>query len=982
MKGNDGDKLRLEASKLFTYLCSKNDRIAIVEFGNSAKIITPLSNLTIDEKKKVCEKIDRISHNQKHTSIHSALKMAAELIPDDVADHNIKRSRVVILLTDGKIKGNDDLPPGVSTEVASAVIDSSLSELKRKEAKVICIGLGKDFDRELIQKISLASGGTVYESENPEFLINIFKNIFMNISGRFIYEKDFNDKSINFKYNKFSLEKDVNIVIANKNKQRNKKVSTTKRITLNSTPVVPAELLNEKLFELIALAGISHGVIDVMLEFTEAGKYQLMIIKNIGIDVIIQKPDFNDQKFYKNDRIDLEYKISRSDGASLSDLKLSSNVIVVLPDGSSIEIKTSGTPTLYNGSFTPTMHGLHIFKFVTRLDDDSRIFTNSKEFLAYVNPKDNIELMKTEPAGKRVTKGSEFKLAVKVLKDGTNLTSGELEKMHVISVHKPDSSHTDENKLTQNAEGNFETSIRFNDIGSQEVKIFAEGSFCVPCTLSVFLDATDRPLVKIIEPSSDKITPFRTAKIKADISMPGASEVKACSISGTACKTSDKETLNFNFFQSREKNNYIADFKFKDEGVYIINAAGNIDGENTAAEPKMSYIFDIENPKIKIKQNKLGAGALFNLNCSLMPENGQHNKKASVKARVTNPVGTVIELGLKDDGNITSGDQKSGDGVYSANFSETVFPGTYKILFSISYPNLAVSENIRNINSKTVSLDIKYSLNIADSIKTKHKDGNYIFDVGSFTLGGCEEAGEFEVLVKTVLPGKHFIKFDTRQIPHIDLYLLHKNQKVNQFKAKLNSSDNGFKFSYKVRNIYSSEKITFPLKIKFIDEKGMEYDDMVYITGNVTTPFSYLWMLILIAACLFILIKLWPYFMSFEYSIHLYEGDTLLKKYENSEINSKYKFGSSICITYCENATEVSDIIELNSKNGDIIIKQDINGKYRLYISDKFDSNYDVIKKIRMEDGTLKELDSLKPNEISGNVELILNRHIIKLIKI
>ena len=114
MDKNDPQGLRYSACENFVHIASlsnKIEKIAIVKFSGSAKVILPWTN-TKDAKQKNLKRIFSRSRKGNATNINDALEVSAELFEDSVAN-----DKIVILLTDGRNE------PGRYNDVHESLIE-------------------------------------------------------------------------------------------------------------------------------------------------------------------------------------------------------------------------------------------------------------------------------------------------------------------------------------------------------------------------------------------------------------------------------------------------------------------------------------------------------------------------------------------------------------------------------------------------------------------------------------------------------------------------------------------------------------------------------------------------------------------------------------------------------------------------------------------------------------------------------------------
>ena len=151
MEWNDPDGIRLDAAKEFIDGLGDQDRVAVVDFDSTGRIVQPLTW----DKRAAKAAVDQID-SQGGTDILAALDAAADALAS-AADPN--RQRVVMLLTDG---------------IAPWLTSSDLARLIDLGIVVNTIGLGVD-DASSLQQIARLTTGDYLHAEAAEDLPAAFE---------------------------------------------------------------------------------------------------------------------------------------------------------------------------------------------------------------------------------------------------------------------------------------------------------------------------------------------------------------------------------------------------------------------------------------------------------------------------------------------------------------------------------------------------------------------------------------------------------------------------------------------------------------------------------------------------------------------------------------------------------------------------------------------------------------------------------------
>ncbi len=135
-----------------------DDNIGVVVFGSFAYIASPV---TYDLKALnfILDYLDTsIAGNS--TAIGEAIYQSIKALEKSNA-----KNKVIVLLTDG-YHNSGQISPKEATKLA-----------KEKNIKIYAIGIGDEFDKELLQKIASKTKGKMFTAKNSEDLKNIFDEL-------------------------------------------------------------------------------------------------------------------------------------------------------------------------------------------------------------------------------------------------------------------------------------------------------------------------------------------------------------------------------------------------------------------------------------------------------------------------------------------------------------------------------------------------------------------------------------------------------------------------------------------------------------------------------------------------------------------------------------------------------------------------------------------------------------------------------------
>ncbi len=169
MKGEKMDAV-LDASCALVNWLTRLDYIAVIAYSNDVQVVQPTTNLT--EKVSVTDKIRNIQVGTS-TNLSGGWLQALRAVESKQVEGAFRR---VILLTDGNptlgIKDPDQLIQ-LAKDHASRGISTTT------------IGVGDDFNEEMLRAIAEAGGGNFYFIDNPEQASDIFFQEFGEIGALF-----------------------------------------------------------------------------------------------------------------------------------------------------------------------------------------------------------------------------------------------------------------------------------------------------------------------------------------------------------------------------------------------------------------------------------------------------------------------------------------------------------------------------------------------------------------------------------------------------------------------------------------------------------------------------------------------------------------------------------------------------------------------------------------------------------------------------
>ncbi|HOD40000.1 MAG TPA: vWA domain-containing protein [Candidatus Wallbacteria bacterium] len=915
MRGSDPKKLRSDASRLFVNLCSETDRVAVVGFGNDAVQIyppmqknetgvtrTPLEPCKNPVKLKIIEAIKKnIKDNENHTSIHRALEEALAILKFNNSLGKSETIPIVVMLTDGQIKGSGDLPPSTSIEKANASIDNSLEELGRNGVRIMTIGLGEKYDAELLRKISNETNGSMYETKNPALLVDAYRKIFLDISDRFMYINSMKGDLLKFSYPVSLNEKDAVILVANKSAVAADNFVTQKSLTLNDQKIM--SLFEDKsiLYDFSRVFNPAKGKLAIDYKFNSNIDFDLFLIKNMAMHINLLEPKMSSVDYYETDTMPIKIQLYRIDGISMARTKFKIQLSITAPDGSQETIELERNNDIFTGEFVPRMPGLYYMNFATRLLEESYEFENVKQFTVSVLPKSALTVKIKEPSTGlfKYTAGSSLRVAAEVLVDGY-AAPDDLKNLIVTASVSSNVRVVDEINLDKKSSDKlYQGKLTLKTPGKMRLKMSATADKCKATAAEFDIDVISEPTLNITSPINNTLYKPNGFEIKVKLDGVNYGVQKEFTISANLINKSGSGEVALKFKKDQdEPGSYISDQLPKSEGIYELVASTTFLDKTIMSAPVTFFVYNIDSPVLGVTPGSASARKPLLVSAKLIESGNKGNYGVKVNCEVVKPRKSktskeqIIKLVLKDDGK--NGDKKAGDSVYSSLFDETATLGTYEFRGRAYYADLQIPEEYKSYNAvNTVKAGISYYIEVEEAKRGESDTGKTYFEMDTLKNdAGCSGSGRFALNVKVTKAKRYSITFKTPNTADIDIYYSESGKEPShEFSDKLNEINNSYIFTYEVKK--GDRNISVPIEILLHDEEGKLKDasEKIYIKGETYVPMSP-WSIIILLALVFMLAR--RYFtltkQEFQYEIKIFDkSDSLITNVKNSKIVKNIK---------------------------------------------------------------------------------------------
>ncbi len=172
MKRNDPNNLRQPAVELLVELLPEESRAGVWTFGKWVNMLIPHREVNSPWRDTARAEAKKINSVGLFTNIGAALEKAAYDI--SYVDKNQRKN--IILLTDGMV--DIDKQPEANRAEWRRIVDEVIPKLKQAGYTIHTIALSKNADRDLMNKISVATDGVADIAYSAEDLMKIFLKAF------------------------------------------------------------------------------------------------------------------------------------------------------------------------------------------------------------------------------------------------------------------------------------------------------------------------------------------------------------------------------------------------------------------------------------------------------------------------------------------------------------------------------------------------------------------------------------------------------------------------------------------------------------------------------------------------------------------------------------------------------------------------------------------------------------------------------------
>lgn len=176
MLKTDSQNLRYQGAKLLLSFLGEGDRLGVVQFAGTAKVIAPLEPFSVQRGRAVVDALQASAAEGQFTDLAEGLKLGASIFGGSPRPG---AQRVVVLLSDGKMEPDPKVAPAFARTLE--LVHDILPELKSKETKIFTLSFSEEADKTLLGEIAAATDGLTWFTPSAEEIHKSFAELFLAV---------------------------------------------------------------------------------------------------------------------------------------------------------------------------------------------------------------------------------------------------------------------------------------------------------------------------------------------------------------------------------------------------------------------------------------------------------------------------------------------------------------------------------------------------------------------------------------------------------------------------------------------------------------------------------------------------------------------------------------------------------------------------------------------------------------------------------
>jgi hypothetical protein len=293
MKQTDPRNYRKPAARLFVSLLGESDRIGVISFGDSAKVLAPLTQNTKKNRAALFEAINKVTSKEFSTNITDAVKKGFEGLKSSKAKNSI-----IVLMSDGRLA----LGSKEKDEAAFAELKKIMPELVKSGIKLYSVAFTEMSDMKLLEDMAKETGGFFRFAKEDKDIHAIFTSLF---------EKMKSPDAVPLEGDSFAVDENIAEAILVITKQAGTATSLIDPSNRKHTPAQYGKNLQwyeSKVFDMITIKAPAPGKWKVKLSTTQGNK--VFVITNLSL-----KSSFDKGFVNRGDKIKIDAWLEKDGGA-------------------------------------------------------------------------------------------------------------------------------------------------------------------------------------------------------------------------------------------------------------------------------------------------------------------------------------------------------------------------------------------------------------------------------------------------------------------------------------------------------------------------------------------------------------------------------------------------------------------------------------------------------------------------------------------
>jgi len=174
MLKTDPQNLRYEGAKLLLSFLDDGDRLGIVQFASSAKVVQEMEVFSAAQVGRVTAKIQDIAAEGVFTDIAEGIKLGRAILE---TNPRAEAQRVIVLLSDGRVEPDPKVSPAFARTLE--LVHDILPGLRAKETRVFTLAFSDQADRAFLAEMAAATDGLTWFTKTPEDVHRSFAELFL-----------------------------------------------------------------------------------------------------------------------------------------------------------------------------------------------------------------------------------------------------------------------------------------------------------------------------------------------------------------------------------------------------------------------------------------------------------------------------------------------------------------------------------------------------------------------------------------------------------------------------------------------------------------------------------------------------------------------------------------------------------------------------------------------------------------------------------